>query len=77
MILFVFFNEFYENGVLVRKLGASFLALIPRKHGALSIKNFRPISLIGSICKILAKVLANRLRKLLPDIISDIQSDFC
>ena len=73
--LFVF-NEFCENGVLVRELGASFLALIPKKHGALSVKDFRPISIIGSIYKILAKVLANRLRKVLLDIISDIQSAF-
>lgn len=71
-----FFNEFYENGVLVRELGASFIVLIPKKHGALPIKDFRPISLIESIYKILAKVLANCLMKVLPDIISDIQSAF-
>lgn len=55
---------------------ASIIALIPKKEGALSIKDFHPISLIGSLYKILAKVLAKRLRKVLPDIISDNQGAF-
>lgn len=72
----VFFNEFHVNGVITGDLGAAFLALIPKKDGAISIKDFRPISLIGSLYKILAKVLANRLRKVLPEIISEIQGAF-
>ena len=74
--LVVFFNEFHSNGVITRELGASFIALIPKKHGAISIKDFLPISLIGSLYKIVAKVLANRLRKVLSYIISDIQGAF-
>lgn len=40
------------------------------------IKDYRPFSLIGGLCKILAKVLSNRLRRVLPEIISDIQGAF-
>lgn len=47
-----------------------------KKEGASSIKDFRPISLIGSLYKILAKVLANCLQRLLPDIIFENQSAF-
>ena len=42
----------------------------------MNIKDFRPISLIGSIYKILAKVLANRLRLVLDGLISDSQNAF-
>ena len=73
-------NNCYENqdvdniakGVIPGELGASFIALIPKKDGAICIKDFRPISLIGSLYKILSKVLANRIRQVLPNIISSI-----
>ena len=57
-------------------LGATFIALIPKREGPISIKDFRPISLIGNLYKILAKVLANRLRKVLPEITSENQGAF-
>lgn len=50
------------------------LLLLILKRGAMSIKDFRPISLIGSLYKILAKVLANRLSKVLNEVISKTQS---
>ena len=43
-------------------MNASFLTLIPKKCNAINIKDFRPISLVGSVYKLLSKVLANRLR---------------
>lgn len=61
---FIFYNEFHDNGVLTGELGSSFIALIPQKV-AIPRKDYRPISLIGSLYKILAKVLANRLRMVL------------
>nr|GEW34418.1 RNA-directed DNA polymerase, eukaryota [Tanacetum cinerariifolium] len=38
--------------------------------------DFRPISLIGSLYKVIAKVLANRLVTVLDDIVDEIQSAF-
>uniref|UniRef100_A0A2N9G614 Uncharacterized protein n=1 Tax=Fagus sylvatica TaxID=28930 RepID=A0A2N9G614_FAGSY len=55
------FAEFYEYGSFVRSINATFLSLILKKVNAVEVKDFRPISLVGSVYKILAKVLANRL----------------
>jgi hypothetical protein len=52
------------------------LSLIPKKTEALEVKDFRPISLVGSTYKILAKLLANRLKVVLPKIISASQNAF-
>ncbi|GKA57981.1 RNA-directed DNA polymerase, eukaryota, reverse transcriptase zinc-binding domain protein [Tanacetum coccineum] len=40
------------------------------------VKDFRPISLVGSLYKIISKILANRLVGVLSDIVSDVQSAF-
>jgi hypothetical protein len=45
-------------------------------HGAKEIKDFRPISLMGGIYKIIAKVLANRIRKVMDRVISKPQNAF-
>eukprot|EP00268_Persea_americana_P020047 TRINITY_DN2032_c0_g1_i12.p1 TRINITY_DN2032_c0_g1~~TRINITY_DN2032_c0_g1_i12.p1 ORF type:complete len:262 (+),score=40.11 TRINITY_DN2032_c0_g1_i12:330-1115(+) len=74
--IMVFIKEFHSRGKLSKSIGASFIALIPKKTGADSIRDFRPISLLGSIYKILAKVLAFRLQKILPSIISLSQGAF-
>ncbi|GJS01930.1 RNA-directed DNA polymerase, eukaryota [Tanacetum coccineum] len=40
------------------------------------VKDFRPISLIGSLYKIIAKILANRLVGVLGDLVNEVQSAF-
>ena len=59
-----------------KSLNASFLALIPKKVDAVEIKDFRPITLVGGIYKIISKVLANRLRRVAHGLISDSQNAF-
>ncbi|GKA50366.1 RNA-directed DNA polymerase, eukaryota [Tanacetum coccineum] len=68
--------EFFESGHIPRGCNASFIALIPKVHDAKIVKDFRPISLIESIYKIIAKILANRLCNVLPCLINEVQSDF-
>jgi hypothetical protein len=62
--------------VFEKSLNVSFIALIPKIPGAISLKDFRPISLVGGIYKIIAKVLANRLKTVLEKVISKSQSAF-
>nr|GEZ73764.1 RNA-directed DNA polymerase, eukaryota [Tanacetum cinerariifolium] len=55
---------------------SSFITLIPKVSNANMVKDFRPISLIGSVYKIVAKILANRLVLVLGDLVSDTQYAF-
>ena len=59
------FDEFFQHYKFEKSLNATFIALIPKKNDAFNIRDFRPISLVGSVYKILSKVLANRLRVVL------------
>lgn len=71
-----FVKELHERGKLSKNLCATFIALIPKVDEAVQLRDFRPISLIGSIYKILAKVLSYRCQKVLPSIISSSQGTF-
>nr|GEY58352.1 RNA-directed DNA polymerase, eukaryota, reverse transcriptase zinc-binding domain protein [Tanacetum cinerariifolium] len=55
---------------------SSFIALILKVPGANLVKDFRPISLIGSVYKIIAKILANPMVRVLGDIVNEVQSAF-
>lgn len=70
------FNEFTRCGKFVCSLNASFIILIPKKLGAVLLKDFHLISLVGGIYKILIKVLANQLKLVLDKIISPTQNAF-
>jgi hypothetical protein len=71
-----FSRLFYTHSKFVKRFNATFLALIPKKSGAIDLKDFRPISLVSGVYKIIAKVLANRLRKVVDKIISKPQNAF-
>ena len=70
------FEEFYHHSKFEKSLNATFIALIPKKNDASNIRDFRPISLVGSLYMILSKVLANRLKQVLDQLISKSQNSF-
>jgi hypothetical protein len=70
------FSEFHNSCQFERSLNATFVSLIPKKADALEVKDFRPISLVGGVYKIIYKVLANRLKSVLRKIISNSQNAF-
>ncbi|RVW35863.1 hypothetical protein CK203_084632 [Vitis vinifera] len=49
---------------------------VVKKGGAEDLKDFRPISLVGGLYKLLAKELANRLKKVMGKVISKSQNAF-
>lgn len=56
------FHKFYHlGGANAESINTGMIALLPKKDGALEIGNFRPISLLHSIRKLIAKVLSIRL----------------
>ncbi|GJS08120.1 RNA-directed DNA polymerase, eukaryota [Tanacetum coccineum] len=69
-------SYFFNVGMFPKGGNASFIALIPKMQDARVVKDFRPISLIGSVYKIIAKILANRLVGVLGDLIHEVQSVF-
>ena len=71
-----FFAAFHNKGVFEKSLNATFITLIPKLASADDIKFFRPISLVGSVYKILAKVLASRLRKVVRKVVGPSQHAF-
>ncbi|GKA75313.1 RNA-directed DNA polymerase, eukaryota, reverse transcriptase zinc-binding domain protein [Tanacetum coccineum] len=69
-------NHFYLHGYCQKGSNSSFIALIPKYTGAKMVKDFRPISLIGSLYKIIAKLLANRLVTVVGALVNEVQSAF-
>nr|GEU80083.1 RNA-directed DNA polymerase, eukaryota [Tanacetum cinerariifolium] len=55
---------------------SSFIALIPKVVDAKFVTDFRPISLIGSVYKVVTRILANRLARVISDLVSNTQSTF-
>ena len=71
------FNQFYNlAGNSFGLLNSAIVALIPKKAGANDINDYRPISLIHSIAKLVSKVLSIRLAHVVQSIISPAQTAF-
>lgn len=67
-----FFRDFYNQGRFVKSLNAMFLVLGPKKGIIEDLRDFRPISLVSS----LYKLLANRLEKMFSKVVSIFQNAF-
>ena len=70
------FEEFFQHCKFEKSFNATFIALIPKKIDASNVRDFRPISLVGSVYKILAKVLANHLKVVLDQLIFETHNSF-
>ncbi|RVW93866.1 Transposon TX1 uncharacterized 149 kDa protein [Vitis vinifera] len=70
------FAEFHRSGIINQSTNASFIILIPKKSLSKRISDFRPISLITSLYKIIVKVLSGRLRGVLHETIHYTQGAF-
>ena len=71
------FKDFHERGRFGRSFNSTFSVLIPKKRGAEDMKDFRPINLVGSVYKLIAKVLANRQKEVMKGLVNMAQKCFC
>nr|GEX39437.1 auxilin-like protein [Tanacetum cinerariifolium] len=69
-------DYFFMHGDMPNGCNSNFIALIPNILDANMVKDFRLISLIGSLYKIIAKILANRLVGVLDDLVNEVHSAF-
>jgi hypothetical protein len=72
----IMFDQFHGIGTLPKCLLSYFMALIPKVPLPFNLGDFRPISLLGCLYKIIAKVLTNRLAKAMSPLIAHTQSAF-
>ncbi|WZY72874.1 hypothetical protein YC2023_005114 [Brassica napus] len=69
-------QEFFRSGSLLKQWNAANLVLIPKIPNASTPSQFRPISCLNTVYKVIAKLLASRLKEILPQMISKSQSAF-
>lgn len=65
------FENFYETRVVNGIVSEIYICLIPKKKELSRVRDFRLISLVSGIYKIIAKILALRLRIVLGKCISN------
>jgi len=68
--------SFQSTGFIPTGCNASFITLVPKKNNPSNLNEFRPISLVGCVYKIISKILANRIKKVLPSVIDLNQATF-
>jgi hypothetical protein len=72
----ILFYQFHGNGCIPKNILSYFVALIPKVSSPLSLGDFRPISLLGCLYKLLAKVLSRRLARVIDPLVASTQSAF-
>ena len=74
--IFNFVFESINQCCITEELNISKIALLPKSEDRLRIQNYRPISLLNTLYKIVAKVYANRMKPLLHNWILPSQTGF-
>lgn len=64
------YEEIFKNREMNQRMGMGLIKLIYKRKGErVDLRNYRPITMLNTDLKILAKILANRLREVMPTII--------
>jgi hypothetical protein len=56
------FSKFHNRRQFEKSFNATYVSLIPKKTKVVDVKDFRPISPVGRVYKLISKVLANRFK---------------
>ncbi|GJV84096.1 zinc finger, CCHC-type containing protein [Tanacetum coccineum] len=69
-------KEFFINGVLLKELNHTIIALIPKVTTPMRINDYRPISCCNVLCKCISRIISNWMKESLSDLVSLNQSAF-
>ena len=70
------FKDLFETGNFVRSLNTTFLGMVPKKERLEEFKDYRPISSVVNLYKLIAKVLAKRLKNVVSKLVNKAQHAF-
>ena len=73
---FSFVSEFHSKEHFPKAIYAFFIALVPKVDNPQLFRDYRPVSIVFSLHKIIAKLLANRLKKVVGELVSSTQTTF-
>jgi len=68
--------NFFNSGQLPKSINMTWVTLIPKKKDARDILDFRPISMVGCIYKVIAKILSIRIKTVMADLVGEAQTAF-
>ncbi|KAF3777001.1 Transposon TX1 uncharacterized protein [Nymphaea thermarum] len=74
--VFAFCDEFASNSVLLKEFNQTTCVLVPKRPNPTDVTHFRPISILGTPYKIIAKLLSLRLASAMSSIINPFQVAF-
>lgn len=69
-------TQFLHTGFLPSAINATILTLVPKFPGASKITDFRPISCLNTVYKVISRLLVRRLKPILPSLILPSQTAF-
>lgn len=69
-------HDFFNSGFLPKTTNSTILSLVPKFTGAAKISEFRPISCLNTIYKVISRLLVRKLKPLLKDLIMPNQTAF-
>jgi hypothetical protein len=75
-MLLLAFKAMLARGLTLKYINKGMITLIPKSGDHSKMGNWHPITLLGSIYKILAKTLAKRIQEFLPLMIRPNQTGF-
>lgn len=71
-----FIKDFHSKAKLSKAITSYFLTLVSQSCSPLSLDDYKPTCLVGSLYKILSKIFWGRLKKVLGSLVARSQSTF-
>ena len=74
--VYAFVLAFFQSRVLMRSINITWVTLIPKVDDPTTIDEYRPISMVGALYKIISKPLSIRLKEVMSLLVDESQSAF-